>query len=422
MDVILSPCALSGTIDDIIASKSLAHRAFICAAFADKPTRIECNSSSEDIVATTGVLRSMGAQIIKDGDIYTVTPIKTLTEDEIEVDFGESGSTMRFILPILCALGIKAKMITHARLTTRPLSPLYEELISHGAKLSEQGKCPLYCSGKLSGNEYTINGGVSSQFVSGLMFALAVSGGGNIRIEGKLESASYVSLTVDMLKKFGVEVTKKDGCFTVKSQKIISPSYIRIEGDWSNAAFFLAAGALSEKGITVRPLCKDSIQGDRAIADILSKFGAEVSFDENAVSVKRKKLSALEIDAADIPDLVPIISVVAAASEGTTMIKNISRLRFKESDRVETVCNMLENLGIHTQADENTMTIYGSKLHGGVVDSHNDHRIAMSAAIASCISDGPVTVKDAGAVKKSYPDFFEKIVVLGAKAQKRSDV
>lgn len=419
MDVTLSPRTLSGSIDNVIASKSFAHRAFICAALADRPTKIECNSSSNDIVATVGVLRSMGADIGIDGNIYTITPIKNIPKDEIQVDFGESGSTMRFILPILGALGIKAKMITHARLTSRPLSPLYEQLVSHGMSLSEQGKCPLYCGGKLEGSNYIISGGVSSQFISGLIFALSVSGGGTVNVEGKLESSSYVDLTNDMLKKFGIEVTRQNNIFTVKSGKITSPGYIRVEGDWSNAAFWLAAGALSENGVKVSPLNLHSIQGDKAIMDILSSFGAVVSADQETISVKKNTLKGTVIDAANIPDLVPILSVVAAACEGKTRIDNIARLRFKESDRVAAVCEMLGNLGIKTLSDENTLTIYPGKIRSAVISSYNDHRIAMSAAIASTLSDGDITITDAGAVSKSYPDFFEQILTLGADVRKK---
>lgn len=418
MDITLSPCALSGSVSDVIASKSMAHRAFICAALADRPTKIECNSSSNDITATVSVLRSIGAGIDIDGSIYTVTPITKIPSEQVEIDFGESGSTMRFMLPVLGALGIKAKMITHGRLTTRPLSPLYEELTVHGMKLSAQGKCPLYCEGRLAGHDFSINGSVSSQFISGLLFALAIMGGGKIIVQGKLESASYVDLTTDMLKTFGVTVIKNGSVFTVSHSKIVSPDYIRVEGDWSNAAFWLAAGALSKDGITVSPLNTQSIQGDRAITDILSSFGANVTIGDNSVTVKRNTLKATVIDAADIPDLVPVISVVAAACEGETLINNVARLRFKESDRVATVCEMLSVLGIQTRSDENTLTVCGGALGGGSVDSHNDHRIAMSAAVASCASLDEVTVLDAGAVNKSYPNFFEEIEKLGAKIRK----
>lgn len=414
MNITLPPHAMCGTLDDVVASKSLAHRALICAAFADKTTKIECNSASADIIATVGVLRSMGASIDIDGNIYTVTPISRIPQTEIEIDFGESGSTMRFILPILGALGVKAKMITHGRLTSRPLSPLYEELLSHGMKLSEQGKCPLYCDGKLCGKNYAIDGGVSSQFVSGLLFALAVSDGGSVAVKGKLESASYIDLTTDMLKKFGADISCTENIYTVGGKKLVSPEYIRIEGDWSNAAFWLAAGALSERGVTVSPLEAKSIQGDRAIADILFRFGADVTYNEKYVAVKRRRLEGITVDAANIPDLVPVISIVAAASRGTTTIQNIARLRFKESDRVATVCEMLENLGIETEADENTLIVHGGKIQGGTVNSHNDHRIAMSAAVASCVSADKITILGAEAVAKSYPDFFEKAQTLGA--------
>lgn len=414
MDITLSPKMLCGSINDIIASKSIAHRALICAALADKTTTIICNSSSDDIKATVGVLSAMGADIKICRNTYTVVPIKKIPENEIEVDFIESGSTMRFILPILGALGIKAKILTRNRLTVRPLSPLYEVLVQHGMKLSEQGKCPLYCEGKLYGNDYEIDGSVSSQFISGLIFALAINGGGKIKVTTKLESASYVDLTIDMLEKFGIKVTKDDNSFTVQKGKITSPQNISIEGDWSNAAFWLTAGSLSEKGIGVKSLKSQSIQGDSAIIDILKGFGADLSIQDDCIYAKKADLKASVIDACNIPDLVPIISIIASACDGKTVINNISRLRFKESDRVSAICEMLKNLGIETRADSNTLEIRGGTITGGVIDSQNDHRIVMSAAIASCISTKDITILNAGAVNKSYPEFFEKIQQLGA--------
>lgn len=418
MDIILKPRSLCGEINDIIASKSLAHRAFICAALADGVTEIECNSSSKDIEATAGVIASLGARVEKNGNFYKITPIKAIPNNKVRLDFGESGSTMRFILPILGALGVEAEMITHGRLTTRPLSPLYEELVRGGMTLSEQGICPLYCKGRLAITEYTIDGGVSSQFISGLIFALSIMGGGSVEVTGKLESASYIDLTLGMLKKFGIEVVKNQNRFTVLQGKITSPGKIRIEGDWSNAAFWLAAGALSERGVTVSPVELNSYQGDRAIVDILKKFGADVNAFENKITVKKKELVACTVDAADIPDLVPIISVVAAASRGSTVIENTARLRFKESDRVAAICEMLEALGIKTEAYENRMVIHGGKLTGGKVNSYNDHRMVMSASVASSVCDGDITVTEAEAVNKSYPDFFDVMSKLGGKPQK----
>ena len=418
MDITLKPHSLCGEINDIIASKSLAHRAFICAALADGITEIECNSSSKDIEATVGVISSLGAGIEKNGNVYQVTPIKAIPNNRVRLDFGESGSTMRFVLPILGALGAEAEMITHGRLTSRPLSPLYEQLVCGGMTLSAQGICPLYCKGKLSLTEYTIDGGVSSQFISGLLFALSVMGGGTVNVTGKLESASYIELTVEMLRKFGIEVVRNENRFTVLHGKITSPGRIRIEGDWSNAAFWLAAGALSENGVTVSPIDPTSSQGDCAIADILKKFGAEVNTVADTITVKKKNLTACTVDAADIPDLVPIISVVAAASRGSTVIENTARLRFKESDRVAAVCEMLEALGIKTEAYENRMVIHGGTLTGGKVNSYNDHRIVMSASIASSACEGEITVINADAVSKSYPDFFEVMSQLGGKTQK----
>ena len=266
----------------------------------------------------------------------------------------------------------------------------------------------MECGGRLTGNSFCITGSVSSQFISGLMLALGVMGGGSVTVEGKLESASYIDLTSDMMRVFGMTVTKSENTFTV-SGKFTSPHTVRVEGDWSNAAFWLCMGALSKEGVTVSPLNVKSIQGDRKILDILEKFGAEVTRSGDRVTVKYKRLTACEIDASDIPDLVPTVSVVASCAEGKTVINSIARLRFKESDRVSTVCEMLENVGIKTASDQNTLTVYGGKIKGGCINSHNDHRIAMSAAVAACKAQGDIVIQDAGAVSKSYPDFFERL-------------
>ncbi|MBQ9940845.1 MAG: 3-phosphoshikimate 1-carboxyvinyltransferase [Clostridia bacterium] len=419
MTITLNSHAPEGRIDNMPASKSIAHRAFICACFAQGETEIECDSFSEDIQATVGVIKSLGAEVTKQGNRYTVIPVKSVPKEQVQLDFFESGSTMRFILPILGALGIKAEMLTRGRLTTRPLSPLYEILSSSGMILSPQGICPLYCEGKLNKNNFSLDAGVSSQFISGLLFALSLSGGGTVEITGSFESRDYVYLTCDILKKFGIQVTHKDNKFTVSRGKITSPGKIIIESDWSNAAFWLSLGALSRKGISVSPLNLNSVQGDIRILDILKKFGAEIITEKDSITVRKGQLSAIHFDARDIPDLVPVISVVAAASEGVTVIDGISRLRIKESDRVHSVCEMLGNLGIKTQSDANSMKIYGGKLTGGTVDSFGDHRIVMSASIASFVAEGEVTINNARAVNKSYPTFFGEIGKLGAQVKEK---
>ena len=408
MNVSLNPSVPNGIIQ-AISSKSAAHRILICAAFADKPTVIRCDRTNKDISATADCLRAMGACIEYREPNFYVRPIGT-PKTNISLNCNESGSTLRFLLPVVSALGISAKFVMQGRLPSRPLSPLYEELVGHGATISQMGKNPLKCSGKLVGEEYRIRGDVSSQYISGLLFALTFSGeGGRLIIEGKMESASYVDMTVDALRIFGAQPQKTDYGYSIqKGAHLTSPSSIDVEGDWSNAAFPLCMGAIGNGSVTVCGLSQISRQGDAKIVHLLREFGADVCVSGNEYTAKGgKPLHGIDIDASQIPDLVPVLAVVAAVSQGKTVIHGAARLRLKESDRIESVCSMLSTLGATVEATDDGLVIHGkSHLNGSTVDSFNDHRIAMSAAVASVACKGCVTVNGAECVEKSYPDFW----------------
>ena len=417
-DVKISPCRLNGVVR-AIPSKSQAHRALICAALADKPTTIECEGGSEDITATADCLSALEAKIEREPDVYIVRPLKRKDNGNIaSLPCGESGSTFRFMLPIVGALGRKASFILKGRLPERPLSPLYEELVRHGAELSPQGSVPFYASGRLTPGHYSLDAGVSSQFISGLLFALPLlDGNSELRLTGQAESFPYIDLTLAMLEIFGIQTEFKDNVFFIPGgQTYCSPGKAHVEGDWSNAAFWLSAGVVGKGNVTCTGLNLKSRQGDRAILDILAKFGAsiEVKEKDSAVTVSGGKLRGIEIDARDIPDLVPILAVVAAVAEGTTVIRNAARLRTKESDRLAAVNAVLRTLGTDTNETEDGLVIHGpSRFKGGQVSSCGDHRIAMSAAIAATLYEGPVVIQGAQAVNKSYPGFFDDLRSLG---------
>jgi 3-phosphoshikimate 1-carboxyvinyltransferase len=305
---------------------------------------------------------------------------------------GESGSTLRFLLPIVGALGVDSTFFMEGRLPQRPLSPLWEEMERMGCSLSRPTATTLRCTGKLRPGSYRINGGISSQFITGLLFALStLESSSSIEIIGTLESKPYVDMTLQAMESFGL---KCDDFQMQGGQTYHSPGTVIVEGDWSNAAFFLAANALGSK-INIFGLNFDSAQGDKAAFDLIADLQKHES-----------------ICAKDIPDLIPILSVVAAASEGA-VFTDIARLRLKESDRVATVIAMLEALGGKAEATENTLTVYPSILTGGTVDPMNDHRIAMSAAIAAIICQKDVTIRNSECVNKSYPKFFEEYRRLG---------
>ena len=422
---------ISGTVP-AIASKSAAHRLMIAAALSKQPTEIICRTTSKDIEATALCLAGLGIQVEKKGEVYHIAPPDSFTEGA-SIDCGESGSTLRFLLPVIGILGCGAKITAHGRLPERPLSPLYEEMIAHGVSLSPQGSNPLICEGRMQGGTYRIAGNISSQYITGLLFALPLAEtDSEIHITGKLESRPYIDITLHVLREFGIQITELSpaqypeplasditGIFRIKGgQTYHSKGIYTVEGDWSNAAFFLCAGALHKDGITVTDLNLDSLQGDKAVLSILAEFGADISrhTKENGltdITVKEGIIKGIEIDASDIPDLVPILSGVAALAEGTTRIHHIERLRIKESDRVKTVIETLSQLGADISEENNTLIINGKpSLAGGTVDSANDHRIAMTAAIVSTRCKGPVTIQNPMAVRKSYPDFYEALATL----------
>ena len=390
MDLTIFPGKLSGQIT-AIPSKSQAHRYLICAAFADNPTELICPDTNRDIEATADCLNSLGANITRTEGGYQITPVKTVPQSAV-LNCCESGSTLRFMLPIVGALGVDAVFQMEGRLPNRPLSPLWEEMKRMGCRLSWYSENELSVEGRLSPGDYYIDGGVSSQFITGLLFAASLlDDDSTIHILGNLESAPYVTMTQKAMAVFGIDTRN----FQVKGgQTYRSPGTVTVEGDWSNGAFWLAAKAL-ESDLEIRNLNPDSPQGDRAVADLIPALTDNIT-----------------IDASDIPDLVPILAVVAGANQGATFI-NIRRLRLKESDRVATVLEMIEKLGGRAEADENTLTIHGTGFIGGIVDSHNDHRIAMAAAIAATVCKEPVTVLGADAVNKSYPKFWEEYRRLG---------
>lgn len=419
MNVIISRSDVSGSIR-AIASKSVAHRALICASFADAPTKIRCDQTNNDIDATAHTLMALGAKIEYAKPYFSVYPIKKAPENA-ELYCGESGSTLRFMLPIAAALGVSATFFMEGRLPERPLSPLYEELCANGITLSEQGKNPLVCEGRLCGNEFSIRGDVSSQFITGLIFASVLMGGGKrINIIGKTESSAYIDMTLDTLRLFGVDVLKQDFGYEIPyACKLISPGELEVEGDWSNAAFPLCMGAVS-KEVSVCGLRSDSHQGDKRIIEILRRFGADIEHSGDIYTVSRKrKLYGIDIDASEIPDLVPVLASVAATAEGQTRIFGAARLRLKESDRLCAVAALLTNLGVDVTETEDGLIIEGSKrLSGGVIDSFGDHRIAMCAAVIALACDSDVTVTGAECVSKSYPDFWSDFESLGAKISK----
>lgn len=390
MEITIQPSKLSGSLR-AISSKSQAHRILICAALSDSPCTVICPDTNQDIDATASCLRQLGADIQRTATGFQVTPIKVLPKTAT-LDCGESGSTLRFMLPVAGALGVNSAFLLHGRLGQRPLSPLWEEMNRMGCHLSKPNENTIRCQGKLISGNYQIDGGISSQFITGLLFALAIiPGRSNLHITGQLQSKPYVDITYEVLSKFGISANGETihGCYPFRS-----PTALEVEGDWSNGAFFLVANALGNS-IEISNLHESSVQGDREISALIPLL------KENQT-----------ISVAQIPDLMPILSVLAAANHGATFT-HIQRLRLKESDRVTAVSQMLNAMGIATRITDSEMIVYPGTFHKAVIDSFNDHRIAMAAAIAATIADGPITIQNPQCVAKSYPTFWEEYKRLG---------
>ena len=404
----------------IPASKSQAHRLLVCAALGEEETEIFCDGISKDIAATMACLGALGAEIkeTEQGGIL-VKPVSAPPAEEVILPCGESGSTLRFLLPAAGALGARARFKMEGRLPEWPLAPLDRELTAHGMSLEKRGDT-LVCSGKLRPGDYRLPGDVSSQYISGLLMALPLLPGESVlQVTGKIESSAYITMTGDALRLAGLALTPDRGCWVIPGGvKYRLPQALSVEGDYSNAAFFLCAGAMSERGISVTGLNPDSHQGDRAVLDILRRFGAETERRQGEILCRGGALRGCEIDAAPIPDLIPVLSVLAAGAAGETRVINAGRLRLKESDRLRSTTEMLKALGAEIRELPEGLVIRGGKrLRGGRVDSCGDHRIAMSAAVAAGICTGTVTVEGAECVAKSYPRFWADYEALtGGKA------
>lgn len=412
---IVAPSRLCGSVT-VPPSKSLAHRAILCAALARGISRITHVADSEDMRATIGALEILGVQVQREG--YTILIDSSgKWEDEAEIDCLESGSTLRFLIPILAALGISAKLTGQGRLPYRPLNTYLECLPFHGAILNTQGGLPLEIDGGLIPGEYELPGNISSQFITGLLLALPLlPGDSRIRLTTPLESAGYIDLTLSVLYDFGINIRTVEGGWEVPGWQQYQPRDYTVEGDWSQAAFFLAAGALGGE-ISIHGLRRDSAQGDRESAALFQRFGAQVEWQGEALTVSGAPLSGIPIDATQIPDLVPVLAATAALAEGRTVITGAARLRLKESDRLEAMTEALAKLGARITQQPDGLIIDGvPQLSPGTADGCNDHRIVMALAIAALQGSNPTIITDANSVAKSYPNFFEEYNRLGGKA------
>lgn len=419
-DLKIYPSKLKGEVK-IPPSKSMAHRAIICAALSDGLCIIENIDYSDDIIATIDAMNSLGARIVKHKDYIEVIGAYGSGEKAKEsriIDCNESGSTLRFLVPISLLFKGSSKFIGRGNLGKRPLTTYYNIFERQGIEYSyEEGNLNLVINGELKPGTFEVEGNVSSQFITGLLFTLPLlKQDSKIVITTEMESKGYIDLTLRAMSDFGVKIINNNYReFIIKGNQKYNARNYRVEGDYSQAAFFLCADSLGND-----VLCKDlnlnSLQGDKEVIDILERMN--VIFNANDVGVKgitNGELISTVIDGSQCPDIIPVLTSVAALTKGTTEIINAGRLRIKECDRLAAVTSELNKLGAKIIEKEDGLVVTGvEKLQGGVeVWSHKDHRIAMTLSIASTRCEEPIVIKDYECIAKSYPNFFEDFKALG---------
>lgn len=416
MKVQYKPFKPCGTVD-APPSKSDVHRAVICAALANGVSRISPVALSDDIRATLRCVEALGAKTSIDNGTLTVDGTGTFKIKTALLDCGESGSTLRFMIPVAALGGVEAEFTGQGRLPERPIGIYSDALPKAGVTVETSGGLPLKISGKLKGGVFRIPGDVSSQFITGLLFALPLlPRDSEIILTSPIQSAGYINMTIRTMAHFGVEIGILDNGWYIRGGQHYVPTDYKTDGDWSQAAFFMVAAAIGGE-VTVNGVNIDSSQGDRKIAALLREFGAELDQSGNSVTVRKNRLKAITIDASQIPDLVPALAVCAAFAEGTTKITNAGRLRIKESDRLKTTAALLGSLGGIVKELPDGLEITGSPLGSGEVEGFGDHRIVMSAAVCAAGADGDILCTDPMSINKSYPAFFDDYNSIGGKAE-----
>jgi len=420
MKVKIIPKKLKGDVV-IPPSKSLAHRAIIAGSLAHGKSIITNLNFSNDIIVTTQAMKDLGVDIKQFEDYEVITGSKDLKRINSTINCGESGSTIRFMIPISLLADGKVTFRGEGRLTTRPLNVFHEIFDKQNIKYSHGvEELPLTIHGKLKAGRFEVRGDISSQFITGLLYTLPkLDGDSEIVITTNLESKGYIDLTLDILDRFGIKIINENyKRFIVRGNQEYKAHDYRVEGDFSQVAFWLVAGFLND-GINCFGMNPNSLQGDREIIKILKDMGGDLTIDKDIINIKGKESIGATVDLSQCPDLGPIVTVLASLSKGTTKIINAGRLRIKESDRITSMTTELSKLGAQIVETEDGMIIEGVKnLKGGVeVDAWNDHRVAMALAVASSRCDKPIILTGADSVKKSYPNFWKDFEKLNGKIE-----
>ena len=412
----ICPGARRGAVK-VPVSKSEAHRALICAALSEGSGErsVLVGAPSEDIFATLDCLKALGAGVtMENGAWARLTPLTAPRGETALLDVRESGSTLRFLLPLCGALGQSARLKMHGRLPQRPMTPFIEALTLRGMRISSEGD-ELICEGQLQSGDFALPGNVSSQFVSGLLFALPLlKGDSRILLTSAMESAGYIDLTLSALADSGVQITKAPGAYLVPGgQSYQSPSCQTPGGDWSGAAAFLCMGALPGGRVNVGTLSYPSPQGDSQVLELLKRMGAQVDYADGSLCARGETLCPIDIDVSQIPDLAPALAALLCGIRGVSRILNAGRLRMKESDRLNGTASLLKDLGADVRVEGDSLIICGTgRLAGGRARVLGDHRLAMAAAVAACSCDAEVEIDEPACVAKSFPDFWTQLEAL----------
>jgi len=401
-------------------SKAYTHRMLIAASLSNGPSKIFNPLVSDDTQATLEAVKALGTETELHENCWTIHGQETPKTPDGPIDCRESGSTLRFMIPVAALAPGPSTFLFGASFKRRPVAPLLESLRELGVEsaVQEIGSSVMVRGGGISGGKTSIRGDISSQFISGLLFACPrAREDTEITVTTPLESRGYVEMTLEVLTKHGLEGAVNDdfSCLWIPaSQSYVSCDHT-VPGDFSSAAFLLAAAAVTSSHVTVKNLVYQTAQGDRAILGILKEMGAAVKIGSDSVEVEGGQLAAVETDAKDIPDLVPVCAVLGCYAEGRSLIYNAERLRYQESDRLESIRTELKKMGADIKVNKDGLAINGGgRLHGATVDPHNDHRIAMACAVAALGAKGKTKIQNVECINKSYPQFFSDLRLLGA--------
>lgn len=413
MNVLIKPSRLSGSII-IPPSKSQSHRAIIAASLAKGKSVINNVIMSDDVLATISAMEKIGVKIVRNNQQLIIQGISRISvADDNFVDCNESGSTIRFLIPILSLSKQKIVLTGNPSLFKRPMG-VYEQIFKERGLSFQQNEKSIIINGALPADHYSIPGNVSSQFVSGLLFSLPLQkDDSKIDIIGELESKEYVEMTIEVLRQFGITILKNDKGYDIPGNQHYKSTHITIEGDYSQMAFF-AAGGLLCGGLTCKGMTKESLQPDRKILDFIESMNGYYSWKQSDIEFHYSNTIGTTIDVSQSPDIAPILAILGALSTGKTIIENAQRLKYKESNRLSSTYETLKQMNIDVQMTDSSLIIEGRPMiEGGVFESFNDHRIVMSIAIAAIRANNPVLIKNAEAVNKSYPNFFQDYQNLG---------